>query len=299
MAIIDLIENRALVYLTLAAVLGLIVGSFLNVVIYRLPIMLNRDWTRQCREFLHEDQGESAPLAKDNSPDQFNLATPGSHCITCKHKIRAWENIPVLSYLMLGGRCSLCQTRISLRYPVVELSSGILAGLIVWNFGIGWTSLALLLLSWSLLTLALIDFDHQLLPDDITQPLLWTGLLVNWLDLGLGVTIEEAVIGAVAGYLSLWSFYQLFKLLTGKKGMGFGDFKLLAALGAWMGWQSLLTIIILASLAGSVVGIATLMLSGRDRSVPIPFGPFLAAAGFIMILWGPQINALYFSTFVG
>jgi leader peptidase (prepilin peptidase)/N-methyltransferase len=228
----------------------------------------------------------------------FNLQKPDSHCPLCNHKIRPWENIPVFSYLFLGGKCSSCKSKISLRYPSVEFVSGVMSGLVAFSFGASLLTLALLLFTWSLIALTLIDFDHQLLPDNITLPLLWLGVLVNTLDLGFGVSLRDSVIGVIAGYLVLWSFYWLFKLATGKEGMGYGDFKLLAALGAWMGWQALLPIVILSSLVGAVFGLGMIVLMGRDKSIPMPFGPFLAGAGFIMLIWGPQINTLYMSTFV-
>jgi len=297
--IFDYLAANPALLITLTVVLGLLVGSFLNVVIYRLPIMLQRDWKAQCHEFLEieppptETDPQLAPQYK-----KFNLATPDSSCPHCGHRIRPWENVPVLSYLALGGKCSQCKAKISPRYPAVELLSGVLAGLVAYQFGASWLMLAALVLAWSLLALTLIDFDHQLLPDNITLPLIWLGLLVNALDLGFGVTLSDAVFGAIAGYLVLWVFYWVFRLLTGKEGMGYGDFKLLAALGAWMGWQSLLPIIILSSAVGAVFGVAMIMVTGRDRSIPMPFGPFLAGAGLLMLLWGAQINAFYFDTFI-
>lgn len=300
MAILELLRQSPAFLTTVCVVLGLLVGSFLNVVVYRLPIMLQRDWRQQCCEFL--ELGDKAPPAEDPAASQwekFNLAVPHSHCLHCNSPIKAWQNIPVISYLMLGGKCANCKQGISLRYPGVEFTNGVLSGLVAATFGFGWLTLALLLLTWGLVTLTLIDFDHQLLPDDITIPLLWLGLVVNALELGMGVTLLDAVLGAIIGYLSLWSFYWAFKLLTGKEGMGYGDFKLLAALGAWMGWQSLLPIIILSSLVGAVVGVLMILLMGRDKSVPMPFGPYLAGAGFIMLIWGPQLTDFYLSTFAG
>jgi leader peptidase (prepilin peptidase)/N-methyltransferase len=296
MEIIALLNANPALFVSVCVVLGLLVGSFLNVVIYRLPIMLQREWRAQSCEFLEIEN--SAP---DNNPASakfavFNLQKPDSHCPRCEHKIRAWENIPLFSYLIiLGGKCSSCKQPISLRYPAVEFVSGILSGLIALTYGFTWLTLCLLFLCWALIALTLIDFDHQLLPDTITLPLIWLGLFVNTIDLGSGVSTRDAVIGAMAGYLVLWSFYWIFKFATGKEGMGYGDFKLLAALGAWMGWQSLLPIIILSSLVGAVFGIVMILAMGRDKSVPMPFGPFLAGAGFIMLLWGSQINALYYS----
>ncbi len=250
--------------------------------------MMQRDWREHCCEFLEIKD----PASNDGSPvsfDTFNLAKPGSHCPVCNHRIKPWENIPVISYLMLGGKCSSCKTRISLRYPLIEFVNGLLSGLIAYYFGPTLLTAALLLLTWSLVVLTMIDYDHQLLPDDITIPILWLGLFVNAIDVGSGVSAYDAVIGAIAGYLSLWGFYWIFKLATGKEGMGYGDFKLLAALGAWMGWQSLLPVIILSSLAGAVFGIALILFTGRDHAKPMPFGPYLAGAGFIILVWGPQL----------
>lgn len=293
MTIVDLLQQSPAFLITMGTVLGLLVGSFLNVVVYRLPIMLQREWKQQCCDYLELENSE--PDSNDGSRQfaTFNLHKPDSHCPKCNHKIRPWENIPVISYLLLGGKCANCKTPISLRYPAVEAVTGLVSGLVAYSFGPTWLTLALLVLTWSLVTLTLIDYDTQLLPDDITLPLMWLGLLVNTIDLGFGVSNRDAVIGAIAGYLSLWIFYWVFKLATGKEGMGYGDFKLLAALGAWMGWQSLLPIIILSSLVGAVYGIAMILLAGRDRSQPMPFGPYLAGAGFIMLIWGPQLSEFY------
>lgn len=298
MEIIELVSSSPALLITICTVLGLLVGSFLNVVAYRLPIMLQREWKQQCCEYLEVEN--TIPDSNETSAkfEIFNLQKPNSHCPQCNHQIRAWENVPVLSYLLLGGKCSSCKAKISLRYPSVEFVTGVFSGLVASSFGATWLTLALLLLCWSLIALTLIDFDHQLLPDSITIPLLWLGLLVNTLDLGFGVSLRDAVIGAIAGYLVLWSFYWLFKLTTGKEGMGYGDFKLLAALGAWMGWQSLLPIIILSSLVGAIFGIGMIVFMGRDRSIPMPFGPFLTGAGFIMLIWGPQISSFYMNNFL-
>ena len=300
MTIVELLRESPSFLIFICTALGLLVGSFLNVVVYRLPIMMQRDWRQQCYEFLEiKDPGTGEGSEDSVSFETFNLAKPESHCPNCNHRIKYWENIPVISYLFLGGKCSACKQKISLRYPSVEFVNGILSGLIAYNFGPTWLTLALLLFTWSLVTLTLIDYDHQLLPDDITIPLLWLGLFVNAVDLGFGVSVFDAVIGAIAGYLSLWSFYWLFKLLTGKEGMGYGDFKLLAALGAWMGYQSLLPIIILSSLVGAVFGIALIVIAGRDHAKPMPFGPYLAGAGFIMLVWGPQISTIYLNAVLG
>ena len=299
MAIIELLDTSPTLVIILCVVLGLLVGSFLNVVIYRLPIMLQRDWREQCCEYLEIDNATPDTNATSAKFTVFNLQNPGSHCPHCNHKIRPWENVPVFSYLFLGGKCANCKSKISLRYPSVELVTGILSGLVAASFGFSWLTLALLFFTWALIALTMIDFDHQLLPDNITLPLLWLGLLVNTVDLGFGVSLRDAVIGAIAGYLVLWLFYWIFKLTTGKEGMGYGDFKLLAALRTWMGWQSLLPIIILSSLVGAVFGLAMIVFQGRDKSVPMPFGPYLTGAGFIMLIWGPQISALYYNTMIG
>ncbi len=299
MTVLDLIANNSIVLIVLSMVLGLLVGSFLNVVIYRVPVMLQREWRQQCCEFLELDEkkfSKDDPTAKHKV---FNLVKPDSHCPQCNAPVRAWQNIPILSYVMLRGRCAGCQKHISLRYPIIELVTGLLSGLVAWQFGATWLTLAFLVLTWSLISLTMIDFDHQLLPDNITLPLLWLGLLVNTLLPETTVSAAEAVLGAIIGYLSLWSLYWAFKLLTGKEGMGYGDFKLLAALGAWMGWQSLLLIVILSSLVGAVVGIALLLFRGRDRNIPIPFGPYLAGAGFIAMLWGDALTRLYVSSMAG
>jgi leader peptidase (prepilin peptidase)/N-methyltransferase len=299
MEIFDLLSASPGFLLTVCIILGLLVGSFLNVIVYRLPIMLQRDWRAQCCDYLEIENPTPDNNESSAKFEVFNLQKPDSHCPLCNHKIRAWENVPVLSYLFLGGKCSSCKTKISIRYPAVELVSGVLSGLVAIYFGATWLTLALLFFTWSLIALTLIDFDHQLIPDNITLPLIWLGLLVNTLDLGFGVTLRDAVIGAIAGYLVLWAFYWAFKLATGKEGMGYGDFKLLSALGAWMGWQSLLPTIILSSLVGAVIGIGMIVLRGRDKSAPMPFGPFLAGAGFIMIIWGPQLSAFYMDNIVG
>lgn len=298
MEIVTLVQASPTLLIILTIILGMLVGSFLNVVIYRLPIMLQRDWRAQCHEFLELKNKEPDTNAATAKFKVFNLQKPDSHCPLCNHKIRPWENIPVFSYLFLRGKCSKCKAKISIRYPSVEAMTGLLSGLVAASYGATWLTLALLILVWCLVSLTMIDFDHQLLPDDITIPLLWLGLVVNAIDLGFQVTIADAVIGAAAGYLVLWGFYWIFKLLTGKEGMGYGDFKLLAALGAWMGWQSLLPIIILSSLVGAVFGLAMILIMGRDKSVPMPFGPYLAGAGYLFLIWGSQINDFYFTTFV-
>lgn len=267
-------------------ILGLLVGSFLNVVIYRLPLMMEREWKSECRVILELEPPE--PSEKE----VFNLAHPHSHCPSCNASIRPWQNIPVLSYLLLKGCCANCNNPISIRYPIVEAATGLLSGLIAWQLGDPYPVLLALFFTWCLISLTMIDADHQLLPDQITLPLLWGGLVVN--SFGVFVPLADAFWGAVIGYMSLWSVYWLFKIVTGKEGMGYGDFKLLAALGAWMGWQSLLTIILMSSLVGAVVGSIILLINKKGRNTTIPFGPYLAAAGWITFVWGDQIANRYF-----
>ncbi|MCR4332239.1 MAG: A24 family peptidase [Sulfuricaulis sp.] len=269
----------------MAGLFGLAIGSFLNVVVHRLPVMLERNWQNQCRELLNPNQ-----LPTDAS-ERFDLIVPRSRCPHCGHAITALENIPVLSFLWLRGKCSACHKPISWRYPLVEFLTGSLSVLVAWQFGFSLTALAGLALTWSLIALSFIDVDRQLLPDNLTLPLLWAGLLFNIF--AVFVPLSSAVIGAAAGYISLWLVYQLFKLTTGKEGMGYGDFKLFAVLGAWLGWQSLPLIILLASLVGAVVGISFIVFFGHDRRMPIPFGPFLCAAGWIALLWGEPLTRLY------
>ena len=277
-----LLREQPALFVAGSVLLGLVAGSFLNVVIHRLPKMLEQEWRQQCAE-LHAEEMEAPP--------RYNLLTPRSRCPSCGHAIGAWENIPLLSYLALGGKCKACRTRISVRYPLVEALSGLLAGVIAWRFGFSSVTLAAWLFAFCLIALSFIDFDTQLLPDNITLPLLWGGLLFN-LDGGL-TDVRSALLGAAAGYLALWSIYWLFKLITGKEGMGYGDFKLLAAIGAWLGWQMLPLVILLSSLAGSLIGIVLIVLARRGRNVPIPFGPYLALGGMVSLLWGPQLVEWY------
>ncbi len=281
-------QYTGLYYLT-ACLLGLIVGSFLNVVIYRLPVMLKSGWKSECQAFLAEEEGQSP--SHNEEAQAFNLNTPRSRCPHCGHAITAWENIPVISYLFLRGRCAECKTAISLRYPAIEIFTAILTLACAWRFGISMDAAFAILLSWALIALAFIDLDEQYLPDSITLPFLWLGLLLNTQN--LFTDLESAVIGAIAGYLILWSVYMLFKKVTGKEGMGFGDFKLLAMLGAWLGWQMLPAIILLSSIVGAIVGILLIAGNRHQRGIPIPFGPFLAAAGWIALLWGEAINHAY------
>ena len=288
-----------------AFLLSLLVGSFLNVVIHRLPIMLDRQWRAQAEDMLAEPApGSAAPRAEKDRPKAvaapYNLVTPRSACPHCGAPIRAHQNIPVLSWLLLGGKCANCRAPISPRYPIVELATAVLSAAVAWRFGWHWQTVAALFVTWALVALTVIDLDHQILPDSITLPLLWLGLLASlaW-SAGLAPPIptdpQSAILGAVAGYLSLWSVYWAFKLLTGKEGMGYGDFKLFGALGAWMGWQMLPLVLLLSAFAGAVVGIVLIAVRGRDRNIPIPFGPYLAAAGWIAMMWGPQIVGGYLS----
>ncbi len=269
----------------LAGLLGLCVGSFLNVVIHRLPKMMERDWRAQCAEI-------NGTPEKSDDQTTLSLATPRSRCPACGHQIRAYENIPLLSYfLVLRGKCSGCGASISLRYPLVEALTGLLSAYAIWHFGDNLAALGALFLIWGLVALSFIDLDTQLLPDSITLPLLWLGLLFNlW---GVYTDLTTAVIGAMAGYLVLWSIYWLFKLLTGKEGMGYGDFKLLAALGAWLGWQMLPAVVLLSSVVGAAVGIALIVFARHGRNIPIPFGPYLACAGIIVLFWGKSLTSTY------
>ena len=270
--------------------LGLLVGSFLNVVVYRLPIMLQRSWRKECLEFLEQEETNPA------SPDVFNLSQPRSRCPFCNHSITALENIPVLSYLLLKGKCKNCKKPISIRYPIVELTTALFSVLITLHFGVSLQTVAALLFTWTLICLTLIDFDTQLLPDSITLPLLWFALLASLFH--VFVTPETALIGALLGYLSLWSVFWLFKLLTGKEGMGYGDFKLLAAIGALLGWKMLPLVIMLSAFVGALVGMTLIVLKGRDKNIPIPFGPYLSIAAYIALIWGDDINRTYLQ-FVG
>ncbi|HET7204219.1 MAG TPA: A24 family peptidase [Steroidobacteraceae bacterium] len=284
--------------------LSLMIGSFLNVVIHRLPIMLDREWTAQAREMLAEQEPSPQQPSPPPSPTSggrggtYNLIVPRSRCPHCSAEIKAHQNIPVVSYLLLGGKCANCRARISPRYPIVELVTAVLSTAVAIRFGWHWQTLAALLLTWSLIALTAVDLDHTILPDAITIPLLWLGLVLSlaW-HAGLRppapVDPGSAIIGAAAGYLSLWIVYWVFKLLTGKEGMGYGDFKLFGALGAWMGWQMLPLVLLFSAFTGAVVGIALVVVRGRDRNIPIPFGPYLAAAGWIALMWGPQIVGGY------
>ena len=268
--------------------LGLLIGSFLNVVILRYPIMMYREWKKESEGM--DDALPDHPAIKDLSKP-FNLVTPASHCPKCNTSVKAWQNIPIVSFLLLRGRCSQCKTSIGIRYPLVELVTAVMTAVLIVKFDWGWQLGAMVAFTWLLIAMSVIDIDHQILPDPMTLGLLWLGLLVN--SQGLFTDLESAVYGAALGYGVLWAFFWIFKLATGKDGMGYGDFKLLAALGAWLGFQSLLTIIILSSVVGAVVGIAGILILGRDRQLPIPFGPYLAMAGWIAALWGDDITRWY------
>jgi leader peptidase (prepilin peptidase) / N-methyltransferase len=269
-----------------AGIFGLLIGSFLNVVIHRLPRMMQRE----SDNYVAQERGDPPPHT-----ERYDLVMPRSACPHCGHKITALENIPVISYLALRGKCIECKTPISARYPLVEALTGIASAWLIWHFGSGLMGLSSLLLVFLLIAMTFIDLDTQLLPDDLTLPLLWAGLLVNLN--ATFVPLEDAVIGAAAGYLSLWGVFWLFKLATGKEGMGYGDFKLLAALGAWLGWKMLPAIIMLSSVVGAVAGISLIVFARHGRDKPIPFGPYLAAAGFIALGWGKDIVGLYLSHF--
>ena len=277
-------------YVGTLAVLGLMVGSFLNVVIHRLPKMMEADWKQQCTEYLHPEEAEklaAMPVTK------YNLIVPRSGCPSCGHQITALENIPLLSYAVLGGKCSACKTKISLRYPAIEAVTALLTAFMAWKFGVSLQAVCAIVFAWSMIALTFIDADTTLLPDDITLPLLWLGLLVNVF--GVFSSLPAAVFGAVAGYLALWSVYWLFKLTTGKEGMGYGDFKLLGAIGAWLGWQMLGQVILLSAAVGAVVGVIGILVYGREKGAKIPFGPYLAAAGLIALIWGADINKWYWA----
>jgi len=274
-----------LVFIFVITLLGLLVGSFLNVVIYRLPLIMDREWRQECKEYLELEYDEGG------DDETFNLVFPLSHCPHCKAAIRPYQNIPILSYILLKGRCSQCNTPISLRYPLIEALTGTCSAIVAFHFGYGLELVFALLLTWSLITLSFIDIDTQLLPDSITLPMLWLGLFLN--TFSLFTDTATSVIGAIAGYLSLWSIYQLFKLVTGKEGMGFGDFKLLGLFGAWLGWQYLPIIVLLSSLVGAISGLMMVIFIRHNHNNPIPFGPYLAAAGWLALIWGEDLNKIY------
>ena len=286
--ILHTFETEPWLFYTAIVATGLCLGSFLNVVIYRLPLMLERDWRIQCRDYL---QIETPDL--NSQSDNLGLHSPASACPQCGHKIKAWENIPVLSYLFLRGKCSSCATPISIRYPVVELLTAALSVTVAMKYGVTYETFAALIFTWTLIALALIDFDKQLLPDNMTLPLLWIGLFISLFD--IFTDTSASIIGAISGYMILWVVFYTFKTITGKEGMGFGDFKLLAAIGAWVGWSLLPQVILISSVVGSIIGVSMLLTGLTKRQQPIPFGPYLAIAGWIVLLWGHEINAFYLS----
>ncbi len=286
-----LFTQMPILFIGISFVLALLIGSFLNVVIYRLPIMMEREWRAQCEE-IAETPAAELPTGR------FDLVAPRSRCPSCGHTITAIQNIPVISYLVLGGKCGSCKAPISRRYPVIELLTAVMTAIVAWRFGFGWEAAAAILMTWTLIAISVIDIDHQIIPDSISLPLIWAGLFLSLFHESAGAEIlfvdpGTAIAGGLAGYLSLWSIYHLFRLLTGKEGMGYGDFKLLAALGAWLGWQILPLIILLSAFVGAIVGVALIAFKRQDRNVPIPFGPYLAAAGWIAMLYGPQILDTY------
>jgi len=283
MPLITLLQTNTVLFISLCTIIGLIAGSFLNMIIFRFPKMMEREWNQQCSELRGETIIKPLPA--------LNLVNPRSECPHCEHKITALESIPIISYLALKGRCSQCNTSISLRYPIMEALTGIISGFIAWHFGYGFITVTAFIFAWSMVALAFIDLDTQLLPDDITLPLLWTGLLIN-LDNGF-TDISSAVIGAASGYLFLWLIYWCFKIATGKEGMGYGDFKLLAVIGAWFGWKVLPLVILLSSLVGAVIGVGLIIAAKHKRDTPIPFGPYLVGGGLIVLFWGDQLNRTY------
>lgn len=273
------------ILISLVALVGLLVGSFLNVVIYRLPLMMQRNWRIECIDYLKIDHEE------ENLSESFNLALPLSYCPHCNTAIKPYQNIPIISYIFLRGRCACCNKAISVRYPLIEALTVMSSAIVAYHFGDTTQTLFALPLTWSLIALCFIDIDHQLLPDSITLPLLWLGLFLSLF--GIYTDSQASIIGAIGGYGILWSVYQLFKLATGKEGMGYGDFKLLAVFGAWLGWKYLAIIILLSSLVGATIGVILIVFNKHHHSKPIPFGPYLASAGWIALLWGSDLNHLY------
>ena len=292
----EILSQSPEVFAAIAFAFALLIGSFLNVVIYRLPMMMHREWREQCDE-LQSTEGPEIP----DGP--FNLVLPRSRCPSCGKQIRSWQNIPVLSYILLGGQCANCKQNISTRYPLIELLTAVLAAACAWRFGFGWEALMAIGLTCTLVAISMIDYDHQLIPDSIVIPLVWIGLAMSVFHPLTGadalfVSPVDSIIGAMAGYLILWSVYKLFKMATGKEGMGYGDFKLLAALGAWLGLEAVPIIVLMSAVVGAIVGIGLIVFRGRDRALPIPFGPYLAAAGWITMLYGDTIKNAYLDTFL-
>ncbi|MGQ7843031.1 prepilin peptidase [Granulosicoccus sp. 3-233] len=300
MSIFELFQYNAFVFYGVVALVSLMVGSFLNVVIHRLPIMMERAWRENMAEYATAEAEASAISADDSGSaitsaaesEPFNLAVPRSRCPACGSEIKAWQNIPVISYLLLAGRCGNCRNPISIRYPIVEFTTMLLSLVVAWQFGPTPQAVLGIVVTWFFVSMTMIDIDHQLLPDSLTLPLMWIGLLAALLP--VFTDLQSSVIGAAAGYMVLWLVYQLFRIVTGKEGMGYGDFKLLAAIGALLGWQALPVVILLSSLVGAVVGLALIAITGRDKNIPIPFGPYLAAAGWIAMLWGESLSQWYY-----
>ena len=291
----ELFAESPILFVAVVFAFSLVIGSFLNVVIHRLPVMMEREWREQCEAMAENPPEHELPEGR------FDLVAPRSQCPSCGALIKAWQNIPVVSYLILGGRCASCKESISARYPVVEMLTAVLAGICAWRFGASIEAIMAIVLTLALIPVALIDADTQLIPDSIVLPLMWIGLAMSlWHPVAgadtLFIAPKDAIIGALAGYLSLWSVYQFFKLVTGKEGMGYGDFKLLAALGAWLGWQQLHIIILMSAVVGAIVGIALMAIRKHERSVPIPFGPYLAGAGWLAMLWGDAIQNTIFDS---
>jgi leader peptidase (prepilin peptidase)/N-methyltransferase len=291
-SIIEVMQSQLWFYLTTVGLVSLCVGSFLNVVIYRLPLMMQREWQSECRLLL-EDELNTNQAKPKNTSEPFNLVKPNSTCPKCKTAIKPWQNIPIISWLILKGKCASCSHPISIRYPAIEAITALLSLVVAYTFGATEQALLYIVITWALVALTFIDIDHMLLPDQLTLPLVWLALIAAVA--GITITPSDAIMGAAFGYLSLWSVFWLFKLLTGKEGMGYGDFKLLALFGALLGWQSLLTIILLSSVVGAIIGIALLSIQGKDKATPIPFGPYLAIAGWITLLWGNQLQSAYFN----
>lgn len=304
MTIFELLQYNAFAFYGLVALISLMVGSFLNVVIHRLPIMMERAWREGMEEFVaNQDEIATSSIPPDADPassaaestaetEPFNLAVPRSRCPACGSEIKAWQNIPIISYLLLGGKCATCQNPISIRYPVVEFMTMILSLIVAWQFGPTPQAVLGIIVTWFFVAMTMIDFDHQLLPDSLTLPLMWIGFIAALAS--VFTDLHSSVIGAAAGYMVLWLVYQLFRVITGKEGMGYGDFKLLAAIGALLGWQALPVVILLSSLVGAILGISLIIVTGRDKNIPIPFGPYLAMAGWIAMLWGERLSHWYY-----
>jgi len=289
MSVIYFLQTQPVFFTFAMTMLGMCIGSFLNVVIYRLPKMMQQDWHEQCCELLD--------IKNENVTEQqkVNLIFPGSSCQSCQHKITALENIPVISYLFLKGRCSSCKVKISLQYPIIEMFTGLVTAYVAWHFGFSLQTLCAVFLTWALICMSMIDLEHSLLPDDITLPFIWLGLACNIF--GIFTDIYSSLIGAMLGYGILWIIFMSFKATTGKEGMGYGDFKLLALLGAWMGWQYLPLIILLSSITASIIGLAMIIFKGRDKAAAFPFGPYLAIAGWVTLIWGKELTGLYMNSF--